>query len=84
MSVDPKYLPPPAEQQAIAQQQVEAFKRELYAHVLNLQRLEALPADTSDQEEATHEAIETITAAIDVTQAAADEAIPASTNGAGT
>lgn len=69
------YLPPLAEQKQIAAQQVEQFKRELYGHVLNQQRLDAVPAEARDEAHAAAvadagRAIETIKKAIDATKAA--------------
>ncbi len=65
-----QYLPPVKEREEIAAGQVEQFKRELYAHVLNKRRLEALPVADEATQQAVVEAdaaIETIKSAIDST-----------------
>lgn len=65
-----QYLPPASEREAISAGQVEQFKRELYGHVLNKQRLEAMPIEDEDTQKAiadADDAIEVIKAAIDNT-----------------
>lgn len=69
-SNDDRYSVPDAEKAAIAQQQVDQFRRELFGHELNLARAQALPEDATDRDQviaASEAAIETIKGAIDVT-----------------
>ena len=70
---DDKYLPPVADRKAIADQQVERFKQEIYGHVLNLRRLEAVPvAARGDQDagqiQSAQDAIGLLKVAVDTTQ----------------